>query len=194
MTAVISAFGLALLALYMVLASQFNSFVQPAIVMLTAPLSFVGAFAALYLAGQPLSLFVQIGIIALMGLVMKNGILLVDLANELRQGGLDHREAMIEAGPVRLRPVLMTAFSTIIGMIPVAISVSDGAEMRNPLGFLIIGGMSSSTFLTLLVLPAAYASIGDFSRGYNATKRFITRLFRRDPRNEDPEANEQAAE
>jgi HAE1 family hydrophobic/amphiphilic exporter-1 len=155
------AFGLALLALYMILASQFNSFVQPAIVMLAAPLSFVGAFAALALAGAELAIFVQIGIVMLMGLVMKNGILLVDYANQLREEGSESRAAMLDAGPVRLRPVLMTTFSTVFGMVPIALSSSDGSEFRNALGILIIGGLLSSMFLTLLVVPVVYTLVDD---------------------------------
>ena len=155
------AFMIALAALYMILASQFNSFVQPVIIMLTAPLSFVGAFIALKLSGLELTMFAQIGLLALMGLVMKNGILLVDYANHLRSETGSAREAMLGAGPVRLRPVLMTAFSTICGMIPVAFSVSQGAEFRNAMGFLVIGGLASSTFLTLLVIPAAYTLMED---------------------------------
>jgi HAE1 family hydrophobic/amphiphilic exporter-1 len=154
-------FLLALLALYMILASQFNSFIQPAVIMLSAPLSFVGAFVALSAAGMPLSIWAQIGLLALMGLVMKNGILLVDYANQLRDQGSDTRTAMLRAGPVRLRPVLMTAFSTVFGMIPVAIATSDAAEFRNPMGVLVIGGLLSSTFLTLLVVPVAYTFIDD---------------------------------
>jgi HAE1 family hydrophobic/amphiphilic exporter-1 len=156
-----AAFLLALLALYMILASQFNSFMQPAVIMLSAPLSFIGAFAALSLTGMALSIWAQIGLIALMGLVMKNGILLVDYANQLRDQCSDARAAMQQAGPVRLRPVLMTAFSTVFGMIPVAIATSDAAEFRNPMGVLVIGGLSSSTFLTLLVVPVAYTFIDD---------------------------------
>ncbi len=155
------AFMVALAALYMILASQFNSFVQPIIIMLTAPLSFVGAFIALKISGLELTMFAQIGLLALMGLVMKNGILLVDYANQLREQTGSAREAMLGAGPVRLRPVLMTAFSTICGMIPVAFSVSQGAEFRNAMGFLVIGGLASSTFLTLLVVPAAYTLMDD---------------------------------
>ncbi|MAW81249.1 MAG: acriflavin resistance protein, partial [Parvularcula sp.] len=153
-SAIIFAFGLAMVALYIVLASQFNSFVQPVVIMLTAPLSFSGAFAMLYFGGQEMSLFAQIGLIALMGIVMKNGILLVDRANQLREEGAPAREAILKACPERLRPVLMTAFAAIFGMIPVALSSSDGAEWRNALGYLIIGGLSSSTILTLLVVPA----------------------------------------
>ena len=160
-SAIIFAFGLAMVALYIVLASQFNSFVQPVVIMLTAPLSFSGAFAMLYFGGQEMSLFAQIGLIALMGIVMKNGILLVDRANQLREEGAPAREAILKACPERLRPVLMTAFAAIFGMIPVALSSSDGAEWRNALGYLIIGGLSSSTILTLLVVPAAYVVPGD---------------------------------
>jgi HAE1 family hydrophobic/amphiphilic exporter-1 len=155
------AFLLALTALYMILASQFNSFAQPAIIMLTAPLSFVGAFFALAISGETLTMFAQIGMLALMGLVMKNGILLVDYANTLREEGRPAREAMLHAGPVRLRPVLMTAFSTICGMIPVALSTSQGAEFRNAMGILVIGGLISSTFLTLVVVPVAYTLMAD---------------------------------
>ncbi len=160
-SAVVFAFLLALLALYMILASQFNSFVQPAVIMLSAPLSFVGAFAALSWSGMPLSIWAQIGLIALMGLVMKNGILLVDYANQLCEEGADAHTAMLRAGPVRLRPVLMTAFSTIFGMIPVALASSDAAEFRNPMGVLVIGGLGSSTLLTLLVVPVAYTLLAD---------------------------------
>ena len=159
--AVLFAFGMALVALYIILASQFDSFVQPAVIMVSAPLSFVGAFAALSLSGTSLNIFAQIGIVALMGLVMKNGILLVDYAGQRRSAGLSARDAMAEAGPVRLRPVLMTAFSTFFGMIPVAISNSDGAEWRNPMGIIVIGGLLSSTFLTLLAVPVFYTLADD---------------------------------
>lgn len=172
-SAIIFAFWLAMIALYIVLASQFDSFVQPIVIMLTAPLSFSGAFAMLYFGGQEMSLFTQIGLIALMGIVMKNGILLVDRANQLREKGASAREAILKACPERLRPVLMTAFAAIFGMIPVALSGSDGAELRNALGYLIIGGLSSSTILTLLVVPAAYMVPGDV---HAITKRLIGML------------------
>ena len=150
------AFLLALIALYIVLASQFDSFGQPLIIMLAAPLCFSGAFAGLYLSGQEMSLFAQIGLIALMGIVMKNGILLVDRANQLREAGSPPVEAITLACPERLRPVLMTAFAAIFGMIPVVLSSGDGSEWRNAMGSLIIGGLATSTFMTLFVVPAAY--------------------------------------
>ena len=162
-TAVVLAFFLALLALYIVLGSQFESFTLPAVIMVSAPLSFVGAFVALRITGTPMSIFAQIGLIALMGLVMKNGILLVDYANQLRAEGLSARAAIARAGPVRLRPVLMTQFATIAGMIPVAFARSDGAEFRNPMGILVIGGLLSSTLLTLIVVPAMYTYAEDAS-------------------------------
>ena len=148
----------------MVLAVQFDSFGQPIIVMLTAPLCFSGAFAGLYLADQQLALFAQIGLIALMGIVMKNGILLVDRANQLRAEGMTRIEAIVLAGPERLRPVLMTALSAVLGMVPIAFATSDGAEWRNSMGFIIMGGLSSSTILTLFVIPAAYGIITDADR------------------------------
>ena len=159
--AIIFAFILAIIALYIVLASQFNSFGQPIIIMLTAPLSFSGAYFIMWAAGQEMSLFAQIGMIALMGIVMKNGILLVDRANQFRDSGKDAAAAMRDAAPERLRPVLMTALAAVFGMMPVALAQSDAAEWRNPMGFIIIGGLTTSTFLTLLVIPAAYAAASD---------------------------------
>ena len=160
------AFLMALVALYMVIASQFNSFAQPLIIMVTAPLSFVGAFAGLYLTGTEFSIFAQIGMLALMGLVMKNGILLVDYANQRVKEGVPPQQAMAEAGPARLRPVMMTAVSTVAGMVPVAIATSDAAEWRTPMGILIIGGLSSSMLLTLVVAPVAYTLLADLQGAF----------------------------
>lgn len=174
--AILFAFSMALVALYMILASQFNSFGQPMVIMLTAPLSFIGAFASLYIFSGELSLFAQIGLVALMGLVMKNGILLVDYANQVRPEGLTAYEAMLTAGQLRLRPVLMTAFSTISGMIPVAFSTSDGAEFRNALGLIIIGGLASSTALTLLVVPVAYTLYDDMLNNLKKVSGLISKV------------------
>lgn len=159
--AIVFAFGLALAALYMILASQFNSFVHPFTIMMTAPLSFVGAFAAMALFRFHLDMMGQIGFLMLMGLVMKNGILLVEYANAERERGADARQAMLAAGPIRLRPVLMTAVSTIFGMIPMAVAVSDGSEWRAGMGMISIGGVTSSTLLTLLVVPVVYTLVDD---------------------------------
>ena len=155
------AFMLALLILYMILASQFESFAQPVAIMLTAPLSFVGAFTLLALTNSELSATTQIAMVALMGLVMKNGILLVDQANQSMSRGLAAKDAMIESAKLRLRPVLMTAFSTIFGMIPIALATSDGAELRTSTGIIVIGGLGSSTLLTLFVVPVVFTLIVD---------------------------------
>jgi HAE1 family hydrophobic/amphiphilic exporter-1 len=157
--AVAFAFALALLAIYMILAAQFDSFVQPFTIMLSAPLSFIGAFAAVALLGQSLDLMAQIAFLMLMGIVMKNGILLVDYTNALRARGRGLFEAALEAGPVRLRPVLMTAVSTLLGMVPVAFGRGDGSEWRSPMGVVCIGGLVTSTLLTLLVVPVFYTLV-----------------------------------
>ncbi|MCK9390059.1 MAG: efflux RND transporter permease subunit [Syntrophales bacterium] len=141
---------------YMVLAAQFESFLQPVIVLLAMPLSFIGAFGALVLTGKTISIFSMIGLILLMGLVKKNAILLVDYTNTLRERGLSCRDAILEAGPVRLRPILMTTFAMVFGMLPVAMGLGEGAETRSPMGVAVIGGLLTSLFLTLIVVPAAY--------------------------------------
>jgi HAE1 family hydrophobic/amphiphilic exporter-1 len=155
------AFVLALIAIYMILAAQFDSFVHPFTIMLSAPLSFVGAFAALRLSGWSLDVMGQITFLMLMGIVMKNGILLVDYTNTLRTRGRTLREAVLEAGPVRMRPVLMTAVSTGFGMLPLALGMGEGAEWRQPMGIIAIGGLTASTLLTLLVVPVAYTLVDD---------------------------------
>ena len=147
---------LGIIMAYMVLAAQFESFVQPFIILLSMPFSFIGAFGALLLTGRTLNIFSFIGLILLMGLVKKNAILLVDYTNTLRQRGLARREAILDAGPVRLRPILMTTFAMIFGMIPVAAGVGEGAETRSPMGIAVIGGLLTSLFLTLIVVPVAY--------------------------------------
>jgi HAE1 family hydrophobic/amphiphilic exporter-1 len=154
----------------MILAAQFNSFVHPFTIMMSAPLSFIGAFAALLLTGSSLDVMGQIAFLMLMGIVMKNGILLVDYINTLRSRGLGLREAVLEAGPTRMRPVLMTAVSTIFGFLPLAIGHGDGSEWRNPMGLVGIGGLAVSTALTLLVVPVVYTLIDD---AQSAVLRFV---------------------
>jgi len=141
---------------YMVLASQFESFIHPFIVLLSMPLSFIGAFGALLITGKTLNIFSLIGLILLMGLVKKNAILLVDYTNTLRARGMERKEAILQAGPVRLRPILMTTFAMVFGMLPVAIGIGEGAETRSPMGIAVIGGLLTSLFLTLVVVPVAY--------------------------------------
>ncbi|MFC1642689.1 efflux RND transporter permease subunit, partial [Myxococcota bacterium] len=148
---------LAVLLVYMILAAQFDSFVQPITIMISLPLSLIGAFGALYLAGMTLSVFSMIGIIMLMGLVTKNAILLVDFANQRRERGEDMFEALVKAGMLRLRPILMTTAAMVFGMLPVALALSEGGEMRAPMAVCVIGGLLTSTLLTLVVVPVVYA-------------------------------------
>ncbi len=146
---------------YMILASQFESFIHPITVLLSMPFSFVGAFGALFITGKTLNIFSFIGLILLMGLVKKNAILLVDYTNTLRKRGMQRKEAILEAGPVRLRPILMTTFAMVLGMIPVAAGIGEGSETRSPMAIATIGGLLSSLFLTLIVVPAAYDLFDD---------------------------------
>ena len=150
---------LAIVFIYMVLASQFASFVQPILIMLAMPLAVIGAILGLFIADKPLDLTAFIGFIMLMGLVTKNSILLVDFANRARANGATADEAMRLAGPVRLRPILMTALSLILAMIPVAGGFSQGGEFRQSMSIAIMGGMTTSTFLTLVVVPLAYSMV-----------------------------------
>jgi len=167
------AFLLALVAIYMILASQFNSFVHPFTIMLSAPLSFLGAFAAIRLMGLSLDVMGQIAFLMLMGIVMKNGILLVDYTNTLRARGLPLYEAVLEAGPTRMRPVLMTAVSTIFGMLPLAFGRGDGSEWRAPMGIVSIGGLTASTLLTLLVVPVVYTLFDEAGNWLSARLRHL---------------------
>lgn len=150
-------FALAFILLYMVLASQFNSFLQPVIIMLAQPLAIVGGLIALLITGNSLNIFSMIGLVLLIGLVAKNSILLVDLTNQLRAEGASVQEALSQACPVRLRPVLMTSLTIILALLPAAIGLGAGSETNKPLSIAIIGGMISSTLLTLVVVPAAYS-------------------------------------
>ena len=152
-------FGLALVLLYMVLASQFNSFLQPAIVMLAQPLAIVGGVAALWAFGQTLNIFSMIGLTLLIGLVAKNSILLVDLTNQRREQGMNADAALRNACPTRMRPVLMTSATVILALAPASLGLGAGAETQQPLAIAVIGGMISSTLLTLVVVPAVYSLI-----------------------------------
>ncbi|MGB5658795.1 MAG: efflux RND transporter permease subunit [Thermoanaerobaculia bacterium] len=149
-------FVLALAMVYLVLSAQFESFRDPFIIMLTVPLALAGALLALWSFGQTLNIFSQIGMIMLIGLVTKNGILIVEFANQRREAGLDTEQAIREAAVARFRPVLMTSISTILGTLPVALALGAGAESRMPMGIAVIGGLLVGTFLTLLVIPTTY--------------------------------------
>ncbi|GIU49706.1 multidrug transporter AcrB [Shewanella sairae] len=161
-------FGLALLVAYLVLAAQFESFINPLVVMFTVPMGVFGGFLGLYLTGQGLNIYSQIGMIMLIGMVTKNGILIVEFANQLRDKGLEIEQAIIDASTRRLRPILMTAFTTLIGAIPLILSTGAGAESRISVGTVVFFGMAFATFVTLLVIPAMYRliSVATKSPGY----------------------------
>ncbi|HEX8392533.1 MAG TPA: efflux RND transporter permease subunit [Longimicrobium sp.] len=159
---VLAALGLAVIFIYIVLASLFGSFLQPLAIMLSLPLSFIGVGLALLLTGGNLNVFTMIGIIMLMGLVTKNGILLIDFANQQREEGMGRREALLSAGRIRLRPIIMTTVAMIFGMVPLALALGEGAEQRAPMGRAVIGGLITSTVLTLFVVPVVYTLLDDF--------------------------------
>jgi multidrug efflux pump len=150
------AFLLALGLIYLILAAQFESFIDPFTIMLTVPLAVTGALLALFLFGQTINIFSQIGIIMLIGLVTKNGILIVEFANQKREEGLSRVQAVIEASQSRLRPILMTSLAMALGALPLALSLGAASTSRIPLGLVIVGGVLFSLVLTLFVIPAIY--------------------------------------
>ena len=153
------AFGLALILIYLVLAAQFESFLDPFTIMVTVPLAMAGALTSLWIFGQTLNIFSEIGMIMLIGLVTKNGILIVEFANKKRELGMNKTEAVIEAAQQRLRPILMTSLATSLGALPIAISLGAASTSRIPLGIVLVGGILFSLILTLLVIPAVYTFI-----------------------------------
>ena len=150
------AFVLAIVLIYLVLAAQFESFVDPLTILFTVPLAISGAFISLYIFGQTLNIFSQIGMIMLIGLVTKNGILIVEFANQKREEGMSKLDAVLEASRLRLRPILMTSLAMALGSLPLALSLGDAATSRQPLGIVIVGGVLFSLVLTLFVIPAMY--------------------------------------
>ena len=157
-------FAMALLVVFLVLAAQFESWINPFIIMLTVPLAVTGGLAALVLTGQSLNIYSQIGMILLIGLMTKNGILIVEFANQLRERGYTVRDAVVEASVLRLRPILMTSIAMIGAGVPLALSSGAGAEARNAIGTVIVGGVTLSTLLTMLVVPAIYLLIGGYTK------------------------------
>src|SRR5688572_11753474 len=158
-TATAFTFMLALILLFMVLASQFNSFLQPIYIMLAVPLGIVGGIAALWISGYTLNIYSGIGLVLLIGLVAKNSILLVDLTNQRREQGMSIDDALRDACPIRMRPVVMTSLTIILALAPAAIGLGAGAETNAPLSIAVIGGMITSTLLTLVVVPAGYSAV-----------------------------------
>jgi len=180
-SAVIFTFAMALLIVYLVLAAQFESFLHPLVIMLTVPLAVLGALIGLWLFGSSLNLFSQIGIVMLVGLAAKNGILIVEFANQLRDQGMSVRDAIVEAASVRMRPILMTSIATIMGAVPLVLAGGPGSASRGTIGVVIIFGVAFSTVLSLFVVPAFYALLAPYTRSPDAVAHKLEKLERETP-------------
>ncbi|MDR1089523.1 MAG: efflux RND transporter permease subunit, partial [Prevotella sp.] len=174
------AFGLAILLILLILAAQFESFKDPFIIMFTVPLAIAGALIFMYAGNITMNIYSQIGIIMLIGLVAKNGILIVEFANQRQEKGIGKLEAIQEAAVQRLRPILMTSFATILGLLPLAFASAEGANGRIAMGVAVIGGMLASTILTMFVVPAMYMYIST-----NRQKRIQKNNENQQPDNEE---------
>jgi multidrug efflux pump len=183
-------FALALLVVFLVLAAQFESFIHPFIILLSTPLAVTGGLLALKFTGQTLNIFSQIGMVLLIGLMAKNGILVVEFANQLRDRGLSVRDAVLEASVVRLRPILMTSIATVLGAVPLAMATGAGAESRQALGIVIVGGVTFSTFVTLYAVPALYLLLAPFTKPIGAVAAKLTELETKTPVSHHPAAAE----
>jgi multidrug efflux pump len=174
-SAVLLTFAMALLVVYLVLAAQFESFIHPLVIMLTVPLGVLGALLGLYVSGGTINLFSQIGIVMLVGLAAKNGILIVEFANQLRDEGRDVHQAIVESAMVRLRPILMTSIATVVGAIPLVVAGGPGSASRGTIGIVVIFGVTVSTFLSLFVVPAFYSLLAPYTRSPEAVARELAR-------------------
>jgi multidrug efflux pump len=152
-------FILALAFIYLVLAAQFESFIDPFVIMMTVPLSMAGALLALYLSGGTLNIYSQVGLVTLIGLITKHGILIVEFANQMRAKGKDAFEAVVESSVRRLRPILMTTGAMVLGAVPLALAAGAGAESRRQIGWVIVGGLLVGTLFTLFVIPTVYTLV-----------------------------------
>jgi len=169
-TRIFTALGIAILLMYLILVMQFGSFLDPLAILISLPLSLIGVVLALLMTNDTLNIMSLIGVMLLMGIVAKNAILLIDFAKWAREKGMSRREALIEAGRIRLRPIIMTTLALIAGMLPVAIGHGEGADFRAPLGRAVIGGVITSTLLTLIVIPTVYEILDEFKEW--ATAKF----------------------
>ncbi len=169
-----TAMGAAILFMYLIMVALYDNWVYPFVVMFSIPVAMVGALLAMALAMQTMDIFAMLGMIMLIGLVGKNAILLVDFANQMKEEGYNYKEALILAGRTRLRPILMTTIAMVVGMLPIALAKGAGAEWKNALAWALVGGLTSSMILTLVVVPAAYASV-------DRVGLFFDRVFRRKP-------------
>ena len=172
---IFAALGIALLLMYLILVMQFGSFLEPIAILISLPLSLIGVVLALIITNDTLNIMSMIGVILLMGIVAKNAILLIDFAKWGMEQGMPRREAIIEAGRVRLRPILMTTFAIIAGMIPVALGLGEGADFRAPLGRAVIGGTITATVLTLLVIPTVYEILDQWREKVSGWFKFTVR-------------------
>jgi len=154
---ILFAFLLALILIFLVLAAQFESFIDPFVIMITVPLALAGALISLWYFNQTLNIFSEIGMIMLVGLVTKNGILIVEFANQLQERGVQKKDAILQAAAARLRPILMTSIATALGALPIALALGAGAKSRMSMGIVVIGGLMFSLILTLFVIPAMYS-------------------------------------
>jgi len=174
-SAVLLTFAMALLVVFLVLAAQFESFIHPLVIMLTVPLGVLGALLGLYVSGGTINLFSQIGIVMLVGLAAKNGILIVEFANQLRDEGRNVHQAIVESAMVRLRPILMTSIATVVGAIPLVVAGGPGSASRGTIGVVVIFGVTVSTFLSLFVVPAFYSLLAPYTRSPEAVARELAR-------------------
>jgi HAE1 family hydrophobic/amphiphilic exporter-1 len=170
---VLQALVLAIVFIYLILASLFGSFLQPLAIMLALPLSLLGVALGLLLTGGTLNVMSMIGIIMLMGLVTKNGILLIDFINQQREKGVDRATAILNSARVRLRPIIMTTGAMIFGMLPLAFALGEGAEQRSPMAHAVIGGLITSTLLTLFVVPAVYTLLDDLTERVQGRRKAV---------------------
>jgi hydrophobic/amphiphilic exporter-1 (mainly G- bacteria), HAE1 family len=174
------AISFAILFVYMIMVSLFESFIHPFTIMFSLPVALFGALTALMLTGQNLNIFSMIGVLMSMGLVVKNAILLIDYTNTLRSRGMGMREALLEAGPIRLRPIIMTSSTMVFGMLPLALAIGSGGEFRAGLAVVVIGALISSTLLTLVLVPVIYTIMEGYKEKFPALFRKISifKIFR----------------
>ncbi len=174
-------FLLGILVMFLVMAAQFESFVHPFVILLTIPLAMAGALAGLYFTGQTLNIYTQIGLIMLIGLAAKNGILIVEFTNQLRDEGREFREALIEASALRLRPILMTSITAMAGAVPLIISGGAGSETRSAIGIVIFSGVAVATVFTLFIVPVAYQMISGKTGSPKDTARRLDKEMQETP-------------
>ena len=178
------ALGIAIILVYMIMAAQFGSLVQPFLIMFTVPLSIIGVYFGLALAGLKLSITAMIGVIMLAGIVVNNAILLIDYINIQRRRGIERKEAIIKAGEVRIRPIMMTTLTTILGMLPMAMGIGAGVEFYRPLAVTVIGGLIFSTVISLIFIPTLYDIVDEL---FTTIGQLFRRIFIGQQQAEQPE-------